>query len=105
LPKRPGEYLAVREGELAHLDRDYRTRAHQHSAEDRHRFHAMLAHIGQERGYRPGWAAYKFKEKFGHWPDARNITPIRPNAEVIAWERHCRIKFAKAMQKAAAADG
>jgi hypothetical protein len=35
-------------------------------------------------------------------PVARHVIPIRPNAEVIAWERHCRIKYAKAMQKAVA---
>jgi superfamily II DNA or RNA helicase len=102
MPKRPGEYFSVIEGDLAHLERDYRAPAHQHSAEDRHRFHAMLAHIGRERGYRRGWAAHKYREKFGQWPATNNIAPIPPSAEVIAWERHCRIKYAKAMQKAVA---
>jgi DNA repair protein RadD len=62
-------------------------------------FHAMLVHIGVERGYKPGWAAHKFKEKFGAWPLDRNIMPIPPNAEVLAWDRHLRIKYAKSQQK------
>ena len=102
MPKRRGEYVSVRDGDLAHLGRDYRARAHQHSPEQRHQFHAMLAFIAQDRGYQPGWAAHKFKEKFGHWPERPVGVPIRPNAEVIAWERHCRIKYAKSMQKVAA---
>jgi DNA repair protein RadD len=102
MPKQAGEYVSVRDGDLAHLDPDYRTRAHQHSAEDRHQFHAMLAHIARDRGYKPGWAAHKFKEKFGHWPVTNNVSPIPPNAEVLSWERHCRIRYAKAMQKVVA---
>jgi DNA repair protein RadD len=97
LPKRPGEYVIVRDGELARLDRGGTLHPQQYSPEQKHEFHAMLAHIAQERGYKAGWAAYKYKERFGHWPVSRYVIPIKPNAEVIAWERHCRIKYAKAM--------
>jgi DNA repair protein RadD len=96
LSKRPGEYVVVRDGDLAHLDRSG-LHAQQYSAEQKHEFHAMLAHIAKERGYKPGWAAYKFKEKFGHWPLSRFVLPMKPNAEVIAWERHLRIKYAKSL--------
>jgi superfamily II DNA or RNA helicase len=102
MPRRRAEYLHVRDGDLAHLDRNGVVNAEQYSAEKKHQFHAMLAWIAQKRKYNPGWAAHKFKAKFGHWPVARSVVPIEPNAEVLAWERHCRIKYAKAMQKAAA---
>jgi DNA repair protein RadD len=102
MPKRRGEYVPVRDGDLAHLGRDYRAPAHQHSADYRHQFHAMLAHIAQERGYKAGWAAHKFKEKFGQWPDRRYIAPLEPTAEVRSWVRSRQIAYAKAMQKAVA---
>jgi hypothetical protein len=64
----------------------------------------MLAGIAAERGYKPGWAAHKYKERFACWPEHRSVTPLPPNAEVRAWERHCRIRYAKAMQKALVAN-
>lgn len=39
------------------------------------------------------------------WPDHGQVTPTRPNAEVLAWDRSRRIAYAKAMEKAAAAGG
>jgi hypothetical protein len=62
----------------------------------------MLVHIGRERGHKDGAAAHRFKERFGHWPSKSNVTPIRPDSEVIAWDRHCRIRYAKSMAKAGA---
>jgi hypothetical protein len=59
-------------------------------------WHGMLAHIAAERGYKPGWVAHKFKEKFGTWP-AWGTTPeqIRPTPEVLSWVRSRQIAFAK----------
>ena len=65
-------------------------------------FHAGLQHLALERGNKPGAAAYRFKEKFGHWPLDRFIVPTEPTGEVLAWDRHCRIRYAKAMQKVTA---
>ena len=73
------------------------------SYEDKRQFHQMLVWIARERGYKDGWAAHKFKEKFGGWPVDRSVLPIRPNAEVLAWDRHCRIRYAKSMASRAVA--
>jgi hypothetical protein len=56
----------------------------------------MLAYIAVERGYKPGWSAHKFKEKFGVWPpwDARP-QPIEPTPEVRSWVRSRQIAYAK----------
>jgi DNA repair protein RadD len=70
---------------------------------NRYEWHAMLAHIAQERGYKPGWAAYKFKEKFGHWPQMRSIAPIAPSPEVRSWVRSRQIAYAKSRQAAGGA--
>ncbi len=102
MPKRPGEYIVTRDGELQHLARNGRQSFPHYSNEQKRDFHAGLLHLALERGNKPGAAAHRFKAKFGHWPPDRFVTPKPPNAEVLAWDRHCRIRYAKALQKAAA---
>jgi hypothetical protein len=99
MPKRPGEFIGTRDGDLAHVKRDGSMSPAHYTAEEKRRFHGMLQ-LALDRGNKPGAAAYRFKDKFGHWPHDRYVEPLKPNAEVIAWDRHCRIKFAKSMQKA-----
>ena len=43
---------------------------------ERARWHSMLTYIAHERNYKPGWAAHKYKEKFGTWP-RRRASPSR----------------------------
>ena len=102
MPKRPGEHLHVRDGELHHLDRSGKLHLHEWTAEQRVTFQGMLAHIAQERGYQRGWVSHKYKEKFGHWPPTNDVRPIPPTPEVLSWERSRRIAYAKAMEKAGA---
>jgi hypothetical protein len=102
MPKRPGEHLHVRDGELARLDRDGKLRPQHHSSEQRREFFLGLLHLTLERGNKPGAAAYRYKDRFGEFPPRHwnELGPKPPNGEVIAWDRHCRIRYAKAMQKA-----
>jgi superfamily II DNA or RNA helicase len=94
-PKRHAEAVDVLEGDLGRIDRNG-TRATVH---DQDQWHRQLVFIANERGYRPGWAAHKFKEKFGHWPSRRDVTPQPASAEVRSWVRSRQIAYAKAMQK------
>jgi DNA repair protein RadD len=55
----------------------------------------MLAAIAAERGYKPGWVAHKFKEKFGTWPPTQFAVPISPSPEVLSWVRSRMIAYAK----------
>ena len=56
----------------------------------------MLASIGIERGYKAGWAAVNYKEKFGDWPPyGATPTPIDPTPEVRSWVRSRLIAYAK----------
>jgi superfamily II DNA or RNA helicase len=93
----------IADGELGLLDRNRVPRAVRHDELDRHRFHAQLAYIARERGYQPGWAAHKYREKFGDWPAARNPEPLPPDDAVRAWVRSRQIAWVKAQQKAGAA--
>jgi hypothetical protein len=67
------------------------------------RWHSMLIYVGQQHGYKPGWASYKFKEKFGHWPPYVQPKPCEPSREVLAWISSRAIAYAKGRQKAGAA--
>jgi len=104
MPKRPGEYLHVRDGDLARVERDGTCHPHHYTEGECKTFYAELAWIAAQRGYKPGWAKHKFRERFGHWPNYRSIIPQEPSPEVLAWVRHCQIKYAKRMQKAASND-
>jgi hypothetical protein len=95
--------MVFADGDLALVLRRSRTAPAIADPAERMRWHAMLAHIANERGYKPGWAAYKYKEKFGHWPASRAVHPIEPSHEVLSWVRSRNIAWAKARQKASAA--
>jgi DNA repair protein RadD len=92
--------VEVAEGDLGEVDRSRRVAG---AGLDRNRFHGMLAHIGRERGYAAGWAAHKFKEKFGEWPPTRYPIPVPPDDATRAWVRSRIIAYAKAREKAGAA--
>lgn len=59
-----------------------------------------LKWICQTNGYNPGWAAHKFKEKFGSWPNNINVEPTPASLETQRWVRSRRIAFAKARMSA-----
>jgi superfamily II DNA or RNA helicase len=86
------------EGELDRVARDRSVAAEALSAEHRASFHAQLAWIAEERGYKPGWAAYKYKERFGNWPLARHVEPQLPADTTRSWVRSRQIAWAKAKE-------
>jgi superfamily II DNA or RNA helicase len=98
LPGRRGEYHHVDDGELVEHRRDGSLLPNFYPEERKREFYAMLLYIGQYRGHKDGAAAHRFKDRFGHFPTWRHVTPISPDPEVIAWDRHCRIKYAKYME-------
>ena len=66
------------------------------------RWHGMFVHIARERGYKAGWVAHKYKEKFGAFPPrGPSPQPIQPSAEVLSWVRSRMITYAKAKGRAA----
>ena len=101
-PQRRPDLIVFREGELARINKNSRSAASAYDPNERMRWHAELTYIAAERGYRPGWAARKYKEKFGTWPPTRAIKPISPTPEILSWVRSRNIAYAKGRQKAAA---
>jgi len=102
-PRTKPQTVEVVDGELGRVDRALQTRGHTWAAGEMAQFHCQLLWIAGERGYKPGWAAHKFKEKFGTWPDARNPAPEVPDPAVRSWVRSRQISYAQAMRKAGAA--
>jgi len=95
IPKRPAEYRRIQDGDLSLVENGI-ARAVQYDPATRAQWHGMLVYIAQERGYKPGWAAHKHKEKFGAWPPwGANPTPIPPTPKVLAWVRSKMIAYAK----------
>lgn len=94
------------DGDLGAVDRDRMARRQDPTAEERHRFHAELAHIARERGYASGWIAHKYREKFKDWPASRvPPAPVEPRPETRSWVRSRAIAWARAQDKARAAAG
>lgn len=59
------------------------------------RWYSMLLHVAEKRGYATGWAAHKYREKFGVWPRGLNDTPLEPDVEVAGYVKHLQIRYAK----------
>jgi DNA repair protein RadD len=101
VPTRPPKHLSVVDGDLGLVARNRGVVAHHASPAEMDSWHRQLAFIAAERGYKSGWVAHKFKEKFGIWPAARTVSPEAPKPEVRSWVRSRQIAYAKAQQRAA----
>ena len=102
LPKRGGDAIIFRDGDLARVDRSGRPIAVV-DPNERMRWHGMLTAIQQQRGRSPGWVYHSYLAKFGTKPPVCRIDPIPPTPEVLAWVRSRDIAWAKSKQKASAA--
>lgn len=98
------ERLPVRDieegdGELAQVD-GKRLKA---TMEEKQRWYSGLLWMALDRGYKPGWAANKYREKFGAWPaNGMHKLPSKPLDDVRGWVRHSQIKWAKSRKREAA---
>lgn len=68
------------------------------------RWFSMLLGYSRDKGYSDGWAANKYREKFGVWPNSMEKTPLNPDAEVRGYIVSRAIAFAKSKEKRAAND-
>ena len=63
----------------------------------RQEFFAQLRAIAQMRGYKDGWTAYKFKDRFGQFPpwDYKQLQPKAPTESTLRWVKSRQIAYAK----------
>lgn len=63
-------------------------------------FYGQLLSLAGERGYSDGWAAHKYKEKFGVWPRGLDRVQIPVSLEVARWVKSRQIAWAKSRKSA-----
>lgn len=72
---------------------------------DQKAFYAEMKAYASEHGYKPGWSAAKYRERFGNWPP-RSFESVAPAAEVSpaisSWVRSRNIAWAKSKKRAMA---
>lgn len=90
------------QGELAHLG-GKRVKV---TMEEKQRWYSMLLGYAEGRGWKSGWAFYKYKERFGVEPASQlHATPLPPDATVAGWARSRMIAAAKVREKQRKAEG
>jgi len=61
-------------------------------------FFAELQYYGRSKGYKEGWAAIKYKEKFGVYPNGLKVSPKPPSVPTLKWIKSRTIAYVKGKQ-------
>jgi DNA repair protein RadD len=62
-------------------------------------FYSQILHYAKARGFKEGWAAHKYKEKFGVFPRGLHVVPKTPTAATLGWIKSRQIAYAKSKAK------
>src|SRR5438045_3691919 len=101
-----GAAVDVIDGDLGLVQRDRRIIPTYATDDERRHFYRQLRGIEQQRGYKPGFAFYKYQEKFaGAKPpwSWKSLPALDPEPHVEAWVRSRQIAYARAQAKTAGA--
>jgi hypothetical protein len=60
------------------------------------KFYSELLYYSRMRGYKDGWAAFKYKEKFGAFPRGLTDNTKTPSFNTLNWIKSRNIAWAKA---------
>lgn len=67
------------------------------SKQDKADFYGMLKMYALKKGYSPGWASHKFRERSGVWPNSYKDARLKePNKDFMSYIKHLAIKRARA---------
>ena len=92
------EAIKALEADLEEIDRKTKeAEKREWSVDDKARFFGMLKGYTIKKGYKSGWAAWAYRDKFGVWPNdkrIKNALPQEPDKEVQGWIQHLNIKRA-----------
>ncbi len=67
--------------------------------EEKQSWYSQLIQHGKNKGFKEGWAAVQYKEKFGVWPNQLNKVPKPITSTLQDWITYQNIKRAKAKEK------
>lgn len=94
IPKQ--EEIPYYEMELVEHKREEGKRANKSTSwEDKQRFMGEAKAYACQKGFKPGWAAWQYKEKFGVWPNdprVKNAEPVTPSRMITGWLAHQAIR-------------
>lgn len=92
---KPISKVESEEGELSELSKTQR-KHNKDSKEVKREFFGGLKQYAQDKGYKPGWAANKYRQRYGVWPNKyRDTEPVPPNEMVRGFITHENIRYAK----------
>jgi len=92
---RKGRSLITGEGELGEVSRSTRkVKKKEYSSEQKQTWYAMLRGYASTKGYKDGWAYYKYHDKFGVAPPWKKTGVLEPNAECMSWITYINIRNA-----------
>jgi superfamily II DNA or RNA helicase len=76
------------------------TAASYFTSDQRKEFFAQLRAIAQLRGYKDGWTAHKFRERFGAFPpwEYKELKPATPSEATFRWVKSRNIAWAKSRE-------
>ena len=67
-----------------------------YTPEQKRAFLAEVTWIAQNKGYKPGWAANKYRERFKVWPKGfGGVEAAEPSPETLSWIKASQIRWAK----------
>lgn len=69
---------------------------------DRQSFYSQILHYARSKGFKDGWAAHKYKEKFGVFPRGLSDKAEPPTLATQGWIKSRAIAFAKSKARIAA---
>lgn len=92
-PKRKSQILTVA-GDLSEF-----TGLPAGSRDDRQAFFSQLLGICFERGYKPGWATARYRDRFASAPIGLESVPMEPTSKVRSWVRSRHIAYVKQRAK------
>ena len=97
VPRTKGVAVDVMDGDLGLVQRDRRVLPTYATEGERRVFYQQLLGVARLRGHKPGFAFFKYQEKFGRKPpwSWRSLPPLEPEPHVLAWVRSRQIAFAR----------
>lgn len=93
-----GKAVPVKQADLLEVQRDLKRANRTDTWDTKEAFLGMLRTHAVRTGKKPGWAAHKYREKYGVWPNderVKHASMREPTPEVMSWITSRNIAYAK----------
>ena len=95
--KQKSAFIETIDAQLGLVDKVTRKvkKKEQYGDDFKQRFYQELLGWTVVKKKKPGAAAYKYKERFGNWPDFGDVQPLQPTKETLSYIQHLMIKWVR----------